>query len=460
MIITNTRTGMIIFLLVANFSSLWQDYPSNTLYKTQSYIKVCKSVLSGEAMKTLIIIGDGMADRPLKELNYLTPLEAVELKSMDRLASSGISGLLYPISPGVVPGSDVANLAILGYDPYKVYTGRGGFEAAGAGIELKKGDVAFRCNFATINNDFIIVDERAGRIREDAVKLASELQDLQLKTPPDVEVIFRHTLGFKGALVLRGEGLSLNVSTCMPQVNSRADLIKPLDNSAEAERTANALNEFIRTSYTLLKENPINQKRRSEGKPPANVVIPWGGGKKPDIEPLYRRYKLKSACIAAVSLIKGVCKLSGMDIIDVPEATGEVDTNTMAKANAALGAIKNHDLVMIHVEGPDEASHDGDVSGKISIIRKIDSMVGMILEHINLEETCVVLLADHTTSTKFRRHTADPTPITIASTEVIGDRVSHYSERAAYRGGLGHIRGRHVIPILLNLMGKIEKFGA
>ena len=411
-------------------------------------------------MKTIIIIGDGMADRPLKELNYLNPLGVSWLKSMDRLASSGISGLLYPISPGVVPGSDVANLAILGYDPYKVYTGRGGFEAAGAGIELKKGDVAFRCNFVTINNDFIIVDERAGRIREGAIELAGELQGLQLKTTPDVEVIFRHTLGFKGVLVLRGEGLSLNVSTCMPRVNSQADLIKPLENSAEAERTADALNEFIRTSYTLLREHPINQKRRSEGRPPANVVIPWGGGKKPDMEPFYRKYKLKSACVAAVSLIKGVCRLSGMDVIEVPEATGEVDTNTMAKANAALVAIKNHDLVIIHVEGPDEASHDGDVRGKISIIKKIDSMIGAILEDIDLEETCVVLLADHTTSTKLRRHTADPTPITISSAEVIRDGVSRYNERAAYRGGLGHIHGRHIMPVLLDLMGKAEKFGA
>ena len=410
-------------------------------------------------MKTLIIIGDGMADRPLKELNYLTPLEAVELKSMDRLASSGISGLLHPISPGVVPGSDVANLAILGHDPYKVYTGRGGFEAAGAGIELKDEDVAFRCNFATINNGFIIVDERAGRIREGVVELASELQDLQLKTTPDVEVIFRQTLGFKGALVLRGKGLSLDVSACMPRVNSRADSIKPLDDSADAKRTANALKEFIGISHRLLKDHPINQKRESKGSPPANVVIPWGGGKRPPIKPLCRRYELKAACIAAVSLIKGICSLSGMDIIDVPEATGEVDTNTISKANAALRAIRNHDLVIIHVEGPDEASHDGNVAGKISIIKKIDSMVGAILERINLEETCVVLFADHTTSTKLRRHTADPTPITIASAEVIRDGVLHYSERAAYRGGLGHIRGKHVMPILLNLMGKIEKFG-
>jgi 2,3-bisphosphoglycerate-independent phosphoglycerate mutase len=415
--------------------------------------------ISGEAMKTLIIIGDGMADRPLKELNYLTPLEAAKPKNMNQVTLSGASGLLYAISPGVAPGSDTATLAILGYNPYKVYTGRGGFEAIGAGIELKDGDIAFRCDFATINEDFIIVDEKAGRIREGAMELANQLQDLKLKATPDVEVIFKQTLGFKGVLVLRGEKLSLNISTCKPKVNLRADLVKPLDDSIEAKRTADALNEFIRISHNLLKDHPINQRRESEGKPPANVVVPWGGGEKPHLKPLCEKYKLKCACVTAVSLIKGICKLSGMDVIDVPGATGEIDTDTTAKANAALKAIKDHDLVVIHVEGPDEASHDGDIVGKISIIKKIDSMVGMILEHVNLEEACIVLLADHTTSTKLRKHTADPTPITISSTEVIKDGVSHYSERAVYRGGLGHIHGKYVMLTLLNLMGKAEKFG-
>jgi 2,3-bisphosphoglycerate-independent phosphoglycerate mutase len=410
-------------------------------------------------MKTFIIIGDGMADRPLKELNYLTPLEAAKPENMNQVALSGASGLLYAISPWVTPGSDTATLAILGYNPYKVYTGRGGFEAIGAGIELKDRDIAFRCDFATINEDFIIVNEKAGRIREGAAELASQLQDLKLKTAQDVEIMFKQTLGFKGVLVLRGEKLSLNISACKPRVNLRVDLIKPLDNSIEAKRTADALNEFIRISHSLLKDHPINRKRESEGKPPANVVIPWGGGKKPNLKPLCEKYGLKGACVAAVSLIKGICKLSGMDIIDVPGATGEVDTDTIAKANATLKAIKDHDLIVIHIEGPDEASHDGDITGKISIIKRINSMIGTILKHIDLEETCIILLADHTTSTKLRKHTADPTPITISSTEVIRDGVSCYNERAAYRGRLGHIRGKYVMSILLNLMGKAEKFG-
>jgi 2,3-bisphosphoglycerate-independent phosphoglycerate mutase len=409
-------------------------------------------------MKAIIIIGDGMADRQLGELNYSTPLEAAKPKNMDNASLLGVSGLLHAISPGVAPGSDVATLAILGYDPYRVYTGRGGFEAIGAGIELRDEDVAFRCDFATVNEDFTIVDENAGRIREGAVELATQIQDLKLRTAPDVEVVFKQTLGFKGVLVLRGERLSPNVSACKPKLNHRADLIKPLDRSIEAKRAADALNEFIRITYNVLKDHPINQKRRLRGKPPANVLIPWGGGKRPSLKPLHERYGVNGACVAAVSLIKGICKLGGMDIIDVPGATGEVDTNTIAKADAALRAVKDHDLVLIHVEGPDEASHDGDIAGKILIIKKIDSMIGAIIENISLEENCIMLLADHATPVKLRKHTADPTPITIAGSDVVRDEVSRYSERAAYKGGLGRIRGKYVMPVLLNLMGRPVEF--
>jgi 2,3-bisphosphoglycerate-independent phosphoglycerate mutase len=409
-------------------------------------------------MKTFIIIGDGMADRPLKELNYLTPLEVARPKNMNRVALSGASGLLYAISPEVAPGSDVATLAILGYNPYKVYAGRGGFEAIGAGIELKDEDIAFRCDFATINENFIITNENAGRIREAAAELAVQLQDLKLKRVSDVEIMFKQTLGFKGVLVLRGERLSLNISTCKPRVNLRADSIKPLDDSIEAKRTAEALNEFIRITHNILKDHPVNRERKAKGEPPANALIPWGKGRRPSLNTLHEKYGLKGACVAAVSLIKGICKLSGMDVINVPGATGEVDTDVAAKATAALKAIKDHDIVLIHVEGPDEASHDGDLAGKILIIKKIDFLVGTIMENIDLEESCIVLLADHATPIKLRRHTADPTPITIASSEIVRDEVSHYSERVAYKGRLGHIRGKHVIPILLNLMGEPVKF--
>jgi 2,3-bisphosphoglycerate-independent phosphoglycerate mutase len=407
-------------------------------------------------MKAIMIIGDGMADRPLKELSYLTPLEVANIKNMNWVASKGVSGLLDPISPGIPAGSDLANLAILGYNPYKIYAGRGAFEAEGSGIKLREEDIAFRCDFATIDENFYVIDERAGRIRDGLADLGRELQGLRLKNAPDIEIFYKNTLGFKGILILRGGGLSANVASRAPRRGCRVDLFKPLDRSTEAKTTCEVLREFVEESHLLLKDHPVNQRRRSEGKPEANVVVPWGGGKKPLLRSFQEKYKRKAACVAAVSLIKGIARLAGITVVDVPGATGEVDTDTLAKADVALRTLKDHDLIIVHVAGPDEASHDGDVAGKISIIQKIDSMVGAILERSTLEETCIVLLADHTTSTKLRKHTGDPTPITIASTEVIRDSVLRYNERAVYGGGLGRIQGRHVMSILLNLMDNRE----
>ena len=410
-------------------------------------------------MHAIIVVGDGMADRALKDLNYKTPLEVASVGAMNRLTSAGASGLLDPIGPGLVPGSDVANLSILGYDVSRVYTGRGPLEALGAGLELQEGDLAFRCNFATVENDLTVLDERAGRILDGLGELEEALRSLEFGGGHDIRFIFKRTSGFRGVLLLRGEGLSPNLSTHMPKVGCRVDSVKPTDDSTEAERTCNALREFIKTSHEFLDDHPVNQKRRSEGKLPANIVIPWGAGKRPNAKTLSEHYGLKAACVAGVSLIKGICKLAGMTVIDVPGATGDIDTDTTAKGEAALRMLKDHDLVFVHVEGPDEASHDGNILGKISIIEKIDSMVGLLLEHVNLEETYVALLADHVTSTRLRRHTGDPVPIVIAGADVIRDEVASYSERMASRGSLGRIRGTDLMPIILDLIGKMEKLG-
>lgn len=410
-------------------------------------------------MRAIVVVGDGMADRPLRDLSYRTPLEAASLKSIDRLASSGASGLLDPISPGVVPGSDVANLSLLGYDASRVYTGRGPLEAIGAGLQLQEGDLAFRCNFATVESDLTVLDERAGRILDGIGELEEGLQTLEFDSRHDVRFLFKRTSGFRGVLLLRGSGLSPNLSMQMPKIGWRADSVRAADNSTEAERTCNALREFIRRSHEFLEDHPVNRKRKAGRKPPANIVIPWGPGKRPNVQPLCETYKVKAACVAGVSLIKGICKLAGMTVVDVPGATGDIDTDTTAKGRAALRMLQDHDLVFIHVEGPDEASHDGDISGKISIIEKIDSMVGLLIEHINLEQTCITVLADHTTSTRLRRHTGDPVPIVIAGADMICDEVASYSEKTASGGALGRIGGRDLMPIVLDLIGKMEKLG-
>jgi 2,3-bisphosphoglycerate-independent phosphoglycerate mutase len=410
-------------------------------------------------MRVILIVGDGMADRPIKELGFQTPLQAAKPENMDTLASNGISGLLDPVALGTAPGSDAANLAILGYDPQALCLGRGPFEAAGAGIKLEPDDVAFRCNLATVNDDLVLVDERAGRIRDEAQELAKTIETVMLGNSSGVNVIYRQTLGFKGALVLRGEQLSANVSASMPKVGDRIGSVKPLDESAAAKRTASALEEFMRLSHELLAAHPVNAALRDAGKPPANMVVPWSGANPPNIQPFKEKHGLDAACVAAVSLIKGIAKLSGMSVIDVPGATGDLDTDTIAKADAALEVVQRKDFVLVHVEGPDEASHDGNIQGKIAIIKKIDAMVGKILRHIDLGEVAVVLLADHATSLASRKHTGDPVPVAIASAEVVKDGVTEYNEVAACRGGLNRIEGKDVMPLLLNLMGKPSKIG-
>ncbi len=402
--------------------------------------------------RIIMIVGDGMADRPLPELNGRTPLEVATPINMHRLATNGISGLLDPILPGIVPSTETAHLSILGYDPTIISSGRGPFEAAGADIDIKAGDVAFRCNFATVTEDFIVVDERAGRIQTEAAELAKELQNIQIKKFPNVKFIFKQTLSFKGALILRGDNLSSNVSAAIPQPGDFVGSVKPSDESFKATRTAQILTEFIKTSNALLKNHPINLKRKAQDKPVANAVLPWGGGCLPQIEPFNKKYGLKSACVAAASIIKGIGRLVGMDIINVKGATGEIDTDTTAKADAALKALKDHNFVLVHVEAADEASHDGNVQGKIEIIKKIDAMVGRILDNINLDDVNVVLLSDHVTSTQLRKHTADPVPFVVAGAKVIKDGVKEFSESAACKGGLQRIQGNQVMPLIIDLL--------
>lgn len=408
-----------------------------------------------------MLIGDGMADRPVKELGLRTPLEAARTPNMDRVARMGICGLLYPVAPGLPVGSEVALLSLLGYDPHEVYTGRGAFEAAGAGVDVRAGDIAFRCNFATVYGDMTVLDSRAGGITEGTHELAEAVSEIVMESVPNVEITFKETLGFRAVLVLRGGRLSAQVR--IPNqfdIRSLTDAFVPLDGSEEAMNTVRLLHEFVSKSYDVLKGHPVNVKRMANGKLPANVILPWGIGTVPRITPIDRAYGIRGACVAAVCVVRGVCKFVGMDVIDVPGATGDIHTDTSAKGRAALEALEDHDLVLIHVEGPDEASHDAMVKEKVMIIERIDGMVGMLLRGIDLDRDYVVILADHTTPLSVRRHTGDPTPIAIAGPGVRSDDVGSFTERAAARGGLRTIRGGDVMPTILDLIGKGHKFGA
>jgi 2,3-bisphosphoglycerate-independent phosphoglycerate mutase len=410
-------------------------------------------------VRCILIVGDGMADRPLKQLGMKTPLEAANPQNMNLLTCRGVSGLLDSVAPGVAPGSDAANLSILGYDPKLACCGRGPFEAAGAGIKLKTGDLAFRTNFVTVDSSMVMADERAGRIGQEAKALENVFADFKLRVNSDFEVVFKQTLGFKGTLLLRSNCVSSKVSAVLPETGEKVCSIKPLDNSSQAKKTADALNEFVKMAHEKLAKHPINIKRAEKGLPPANAIVPWSGGFAPKLQLFQEKYDLKAACVSAVSLIKGIGNLTGMDVLNVEGATGDLNTDTLAKSKSALGAIRNHDFVFVHVEGADEASHDGDVEGKIGIIRKIDAMVGDILNHVDLDNVCVALMADHATSCENRKHTGDSVPITFASTQVVVDGVKSFNEKAVSHGGLHRILGKNVMPILQNVIMKPQRIG-
>jgi len=407
-------------------------------------------------MKGIIMIIDGMAGRPLDELGYKTTLEAAKTPNMDRMAKLGISGIMDPIKPGIRAGSDTSHISILGYDPYQVYTGRGPFEAAGVGLDVREGDIAFRCNFSTADENGIIVDRRAGRIREGTEEIAKVINSID--DVEDVKIIFKESTGHRAVLVLRGTGLSDQVSAADPKYDGkRWKKVQPLDKTAESAKTAHILNIVVKESYKLLKDHPINRDRIANGENPANIILPRGAGAVPHVQPFSEKYGLKAACIAETGLIKGIGKITGMDIIDVEGATGGVDTNLTNITHSILNSIKNYDFLLINIDGADEAGHDGNSQGKLEFIEKVDQVIGELKDP---ENVYFILTADHSTPISVMDHTGDPVPLVIKGSEVRRDEVENFNERAASKGGLCRIRGSDVMNILMDLMNKSTKFGA
>ena len=404
--------------------------------------------------KILMVVCDGVSDRPVKEHDGNTPLQAARKPAMDAIARNGVSGTMDVIAPGVVPGSDTAHLALFGYDPYKVYTGRGPIEAAGAGIELRRGDVAFRCNFAQVDDSLRVVDRRAGRIRSGTADLAHALTGMKLG---DVEVIFKEGSEHRAVLVLRGPGLDHRVSEVDPHSPSPVLEAKAL--AEEAEKTARILNEFVRKSNELLSSHPVNKDRVANGMPPANIVLPRGAGSMGELTPLSKRFGLRCAGVAGVTLVKGLGRLVGMDMPDVKGATGGLDTDYGAKAEAALRLLESNDLVFVNVKAPDIAGHDGDFKLKVQVIENIDVMLERILTDLH-EEVLVVLTADHSTPVSVRDHSADPVPLSISGADSRIDGVRSFDEISAASGAIGRIRGMELMPVVLGMANRSSKFGA
>lgn len=409
-------------------------------------------------MKGIIFVIDGMGDRPMKELGDKTPLESANTPSMDKMVTEGITGIMDTIRPGVRPGSDTAHLTLLGYDPYEVYTGRGPFEAAGVDLDVEPGDIAFRCNFATADDDLTITDRRAGRINSRTDEIADTIN--QMKIDDNVEVIFKESDAHRGVLVLRGEGLSDKITDADPKhEGNKPKTVKPLDDSDEAKYTADVVNQFVTKSYEMLKDHPVNIERIENGEHPANIILPRGVGAVPQITPFEEKYGLKGACVAETGLIQGIAKLAGMDIIHVPGATGGIDTDIDSIHKHIIDTVKSdkYDFILINVDGADEAGHDGDTIGKRDFIEKVDPIMKDLDE---MDDIVLFVTADHSTPVSIMDHSGDPVPVFLKAPGLRVDDVTEYGERAAAKGGLCRIRGSDVIYIIRDLMNEMPKFGA
>lgn len=408
-----------------------------------------------EGMKVLMIVCDGLGDRPVKVLGGRTPLQAAKKENLNWFAAQGICGLMDPIGPGIRPGSDTSHLALFGYDPYKIYTGRGPFEAAGVGLDVRAGDVAFRCNFATVDEEMRVVDRRAGRIEKGTHELVSAINGIRIE---DTSVFLREGTAHRAALVLRGPGLSFHVTDVDPH-KTEGRVSDCLAKSPEAEKTARIVNEFVKRSYEALRNHPVSVEREKRGKPPANILLPRGAGEWRPVQSFQSKHRMRAAFVVGVTLVRGICRTLGMDEVAVAGATGGLDTDMIGKAKAAIEALKDHDFVYMNIKAPDICGHDGLPEKKTEIVEKLDGMFGFLRDRIS-EDWVVVVTADHSTPTSVGDHSGDPVPIAIFGSTVRVDDVAEFDEISVAKGGLGRIRGMDLMSILLNLSNRAEKYGA
>ncbi len=397
-------------------------------------------------MKYVVILGDGMSDYPVEELNNRTPLQVANKPNMDFIAKNGVSGMLKTIQEGFEPGSDVANLSVLGYDVRKCHTGRAPIEAANIGINLDDAQVAFRCNFFT-EECGILKDYSAGHITsgegKKLIDLLNEKFYVELKA---INGKFYAGVSYRNILVCKVKDANAENLICIPPHNIvgeeiEKNLIVAKDNNKFEINFAEILNHLMLKSKEILEKSEINRKREREGNNKANMIWFWGQGKKPKIEEFRAKYNLRGAVISAVDLIKGIGKLAGMDVIEVEGATGLWDTNYDGKAMACIEALDDHDFVYVHVEATDEAGHLGNLNLKILSIENLDKMTGKILREIEKRgiEAKIAILPDHATPIKIKTHTSDLVPFAIYSTKNKDekDEVEKYDEFACRNGKYG-----------------------
>jgi 2,3-bisphosphoglycerate-independent phosphoglycerate mutase len=421
----------------------------------------------------LYICLDGLGDDPHPVLDGRTPLEAASTPNLDGLAARGRTGIVVTVGPGIAPESDIGVFGILGYDPSEEHPGRGVLEALGIDMDFADGDLAYRINFATCSWPEI-VDRRVGRglSSDEAHSLAAEVNEkLSL---PDATFELRATIEHRGAMVIHPTTgrLSANVTNTDPAYRREGNLgvaletfdpvvvtAEPLDDSEEAKRAADLTNAFVEGSAEILDASEVNERRRSEGRLPANVILTRDGGDhRPRLEPIRERFRWGWGCFVEMPVERGISLALGMDTVDVPrlDAVGFGDAAEAAYAvwaQLAADALEGYQALYVHIKGPDVPAHDGRAEDKRDVITAIDrAFIGEVLSRINLDRTVVGVLADHATSCLRKAHTADPVPLVLAGGAFASDGSTSYGEHACADGSLGELLGVDVLPTVARVL--------
>jgi 2,3-bisphosphoglycerate-independent phosphoglycerate mutase len=403
---------------------------------------------SDSKVKYLILVPDGMADSPISELGGATPLKATKTPWMDKMAAAGDIGLTRTVPQGMDPGSDIANLSIMGYSPLEVYTGRAPFEAASMGVKLRETDLAFRLNLVTLERNYtIMADHSADHIstqeaQEIIAFLAPEIESMGLSVLPGVS--------YRNLLVWRNgpDGCVTHAPHDFPG--------EEIAGRFPSGKGADVLLRLIIKSWKLLEEHPVNKRRRARCQGVANSIWPWGQGRPPRIKTLKERFGITGSVVAAVDLIRGIGKYAGLELREVEGATGYLDTNYQGKVEAALNALKKQDFVFLHVEAPDEASHSGQLELKMKAIADFDEkVVGPVLEGLQqFPRWRILLMPDHHTPTATRVHTSDPVPFILLDSKqwkkASENSPNGFSEDAATAAGRMIDDATKMIEVLLN----------
>lgn len=399
-------------------------------------------------MKFLVLLGDGMADYPIAELDGRTPLEAANTPAMDEVARSGICGLFNPIPDDLPPGSDIGNLSVFGYDPRAAFTGRAPFEAAQQGIRLGPAEIAFRCNLVTLQ-DGVMSSFTSGHISspEGAAIIAS----LNEAMAGDYPIFFNPGVSYRHIAVIKegvAGGDSLATVDCTPPHNISDQQYAPYLPTGSA-------GEFLQTlmarSAEVLRDHPVNRARIAAGKPPATSIWLWGQGRAPRMAPFRDRFGIDGAVVSAVDLVKGIGVCAGLEVLHVPGATGYLDTDYEGKVSAALGALERVDFAYLHVEAPDETAHEGRLDLKLRAIEDFDArVVAPSLAFARERGDVRILVApDHVTALSTKTHAGGPVPFALSGPGVLPDDSTSYSERSAEGSGLLFPAGHELVPFML-----------